>query len=136
MSQAGWDAVWDRFNDEIHRIAAAGQQCNPDLFYLCERFKSPNFLFRGYAAFSLTPDHEEDLVFSLDCWRDDATVRLFTDIARHGSQILAKIEDEVETEWDGPDGNRELGVATDEAVAFFAGHLDLILDELCPDRRR
>jgi len=136
MSRAGWQAVWDRFTDEVRRIAAIGETCNPNLFYVCEHFESPNFLFRAHAVFSVRPVHEDDLVFSFDCWRDDATVRLFTDIARHGRQVLAELEAEVETEWESPNGSRELQVAADEAVSFFGRHLDLILDEVCPRRRR
>lgn len=108
----------------------------PGLFFVCEHFDSSAFLFRGYAAFSLTPAHEEDLVFSLDCWREDATVRLSADIARHGSQVLADAKAEVVTEWDSPPGSSELQTAVDEAVAFFGRHLDLILEEICPGRRR
>jgi hypothetical protein len=136
MSQAGWEAVWDRFNDEVCRIAAAGQECNPGLYFVCEHFDSPAFLFDGYAAFSLTPAHEEDLVLSLGCWREGATVRLSADIARHGGEVLADAQVEVETERDSPFGSSELQVAVDEAVAFFGRHLDLILADICPGKRQ
>jgi hypothetical protein len=131
-----WDAVWDRFDDEIRAIAAAGKECNPDLFFVCENFESPNFLFRAYAAFSLTSAHEEDLVCSFDCWRDGPVVRMSTDIARHGRQILADSEAEVVTASDSPNGSQPLQAAADTAVAFFRRHLDTILDEICPRRRR
>ena len=130
MNQWGWDMVWIRLAEELRGVAAEAGQVNPEVFLTCEPFQTPNFLFRAYAAFSRTPAHEEDVVFSFDCWRDNDTVRLSADIARGGQQILADMETAVVTEWNGPAGNRQLQTAADEVIAFLDNHRGRIVSEL------